>query len=216
MARLLGSKNKATVIREFFEKTLEEVSMNDYQEMTAAIVEKAKDGSTTAYRIISENMKHIIELESKEKETSTGIRVVINRDGIVVEGGMQGAGGVVDDGGIELYQPDQNIGLDQSQTVVDIPNIVLGSHTLSQSKKFKEEYSEYVGPLIVKERQHEGAIAHRFEPEKLYTYKGEIMGLGDICRMEKIAYAKVQWLMKRWDMDIEEAVQEVIDMTVIE
>jgi len=215
MARLKGSKNKATVIREFFEKTLEDVSMHDYEEMTRSIVAKAKDGSTTAYRIISENMKHVIELDSKEKEVSQGIKVVINRDGIVVEGGMQGEGGVVDDGGAHQYTSDQNIPHDY----IELPELVLGSHTLLQSRSTKElssAYSDYVGPLIVKERQHEGSIAQRFEPETLYKWKGEIMGLGDICRMEKIEYQRVYGLMRRHDLCVEDAVQEVIDMTVIE
>jgi hypothetical protein len=204
--RKKGQQNKAVIVREYLQSVFSDIATNDLTEIMQAMSDKAKDGSIQAARLITDNMGKIVDQDLKENQVDTGIEVIINRDGIVIRGGGQGEGGVQDSGSSSIHEQDQ---FPQS---LAIPNITLGSHGVSVLNKpeMRELYKDYVGPLEKKDSL-ENLVP--FETETLYTWKGEVMGIMDVCRMEGINHIRVKWLMKRYDLSLEQAVEEVIELT---
>ena len=112
-------------------------------------------------------------------------------------------------GNIEIF-------IDRDGTSVRIGTDGMGGHN-SKERVGIPEYKNYVGPLpnwgI---GGGEKSAQSHFETTKLYKWGDELMGLADICREEGINYQRVYQLLNRYDISIEDAVQEIKDLTVID
>ena len=183
MARPKGNQNHATIVRQYLHEKFKDIAENDLEKILESVVEKATDGSLMAQKLILDNMDKIAQWETKNKEAEEGFKVFINRGGVVIEHGERKVG------------------------IAD-----LGSHTLYGSKRdgLSEYYEDYCGPLQVKDKLD--TLVHK-EAETLYKWDGCLMSLGEICRGEGISHGRVYNLIKRYDMSVEDAVQEIIELT---
>jgi len=183
MTRKKGSKNHATVVREYLHKKFKDIAENDLDAIMSSVIKKAvEDESLMAQKLILDNVDKIVQWEQKNEEMAEGLKVIINRGGVSIEMG----------GG--------NMG---SHT----------AHEVSVNRANREIYADYVGPLQVKDKLQ---YLKSFETKTLHKWKGEIMNLPQICRKEGVDYHKVYNLMEKHDVPLEEAIEEILEVTVID